>query len=562
MAGDLVQLDEITVTVRDKTLAIQGMIRPEDLDLEASIEHNNVGSWQLKLAAEHPLAPILRTPGSGIVVQGPADVLFSGPTTTPETAITVDDPGGTVTITGVTDTVILADALAYADPTLDISVEGQTKANDWRTGKSETLMHQYVNANIGPAAIASRRKTSLIMGTDLQRGTTVTKGPRFQPLGELLAELTIQPALQLGFRVVQRGTNLVFETYQITDKRGLIRLDARNRTLAGQRVALSPPGLTTAIVAGQGVGSQRQLFEITTAASTAARAEWGRRIERFIDRRDTNDPAALQAAGIEVLNAEGFTALAVQAIPAEDSFMTFGTDWSLGDKITVVVENQELSADVTGFVLRANSDGFKVGVVIGDPQGFSTTAALNQRVTNTEQRISAIERQVEIAAPEPWTKRATIWQTTSNTATIPHNVWTKIRFVADRGQSRYLDPAFPDIGHEWETTGGNGWFYLPTPGRYQINLNVTFAPSTAGVRYARAVSMLRGNITHTGIPATNGWGGVYLSVLHVVSAADAEAGEAIRFELVQTSGAALGFPDASDQYQNMSIQYLGRGLDT
>lgn len=555
------QLTDLTVTVRDKALAIQGMIRPEDLDLEASIEHNNVGSWQLKLAAEHPLAPILRTPGSGVVVQGRADVMFSGPTTTPETAITVDDPGGTVTITGVTDTVILADALAYADPTRDISVEGQIQANDWRTGKSETLMHQYVNANIGPASLASRRKTSLIMGTDLQRGATVTKGPRFQPIGELLTELAIQPALQLGFRVVQRGSNLVFETYQITDKRSLIRLDARNRTLAGQRVAVSPPGLTTAIVAGQGVGSKRQLLEVTTPASTAARVEWGRRIERFIDRRDTADLAALQTAGTEILNDEGFTALAVQAIPAEDAFMTFGTDWYLGDKITVVVEDQELAADVTGFVLRANSDGFKVGVVIGDPRGFSTTAALNQRVTNTEQRISAIERKVEIAAPDPWTKRATIQQTASNTATIPHNTWTKIRFIADRGQSKYLDPAFPDIGHEWETTGGNGWFYLPTPGRYQINLNATFAANATGVRYGKAISLLRGNISHGGFPAATGWTGVYISVLHVATAADIEAGEAIRFELFQNSGAALGFTDATDQYQNMSIQYLGRGLD-
>lgn len=385
------ELEDITVLVRDKSLAIQGMIPPQDLDLQASIDHNGVGSWTLNLSAVHPMAPVLRTPGSGLIVVGPdGENLFSGPTNQPELTISADAPSGTVVYQGVTDNVILGDSLAFPSPTLPIS--GQTDANDTRTGPSETLMHAYVNANIGPLATAARRNTNLVMGADEARGTVVTKAPRFQVLGELLAELAIEADYPLGFRVVQRGGDLAFETYQIRDRSAEIRLDALNNTLSGQRVALSPPTITVAIVAGQGVGVDRQIREYHTAVADAAGAEWGRRIERFIDQRQTSDETELEAAGMEPLQKEGLTTLTVQATPAEDSSMNFLTDWYLGDRVTVVVEGQELTADVTGFVFKVDADGFRLGAVIGDPTGFSADAATNNRIASTEKRISSLER--------------------------------------------------------------------------------------------------------------------------------------------------------------------------
>ncbi|TCC19966.1 siphovirus ReqiPepy6 Gp37-like family protein [Kribbella sindirgiensis] len=385
------QLSDISVLVRDKSLAIQGMIPDQDLDLQASIDHNGVGSWKLNLSAVHPMAPVLRTPGSGLIVVGPdGENLFSGPTDKPELSISADDPSGTVTFQGVTDNVILGESLAFPSPALPTS--GQTEANDTRTGPSETLMHAYVNANIGPTATTGRRNTNLVMGANAGRGTVVTKAPRFQVLGELLAELAIEANYPLGFRVVQRGGSLAFETYQIRDRSAEIRLDALNNTLASQKVSQSPPAITVAIVAGQGVGKDRQIREYHTAEADAAGALWGRRIERFIDQRQTSVEAELEAAGMEPLQKEGVTTLAVQATPAEDSSMNFLTDWYLGDRVTVVVEGQELVADVTGFVFKVDKDGFRLGAVIGDPAGFSAEAAVSNRVANTEKRVSSLER--------------------------------------------------------------------------------------------------------------------------------------------------------------------------
>jgi hypothetical protein len=384
-----VRLEDITVEVRDKTLVRRGIIRPEELDLELTDNFNNLGSWSLNLASEHPLCDILRTPGAGIIVTGPDDVLLSGPMVKSEFASTPTDPDGTVAFEGVSDTVCLADSLSFPQPS-NPDGASQTEAHDVRSGRAETVMHAYVNANIGPSAPAARRKTGLIMGADGARGPIINQSARFPVLGNLLTEIALLG--QLGFRVVQRGANLVFETYAITDRTAFVRLDVRNGTLSGQKVGISPPGVTRAIVAGQGDLTDRQFLQVDNAESIAAETDWGRRIEQFIDQRNTDDWTELQQAGDEALGDAGFTAINVQVVPMEDSQARFGKEWGLGDALVVIVDDQELKSTVTGYVIKAGSDGFKLGALLGDPTGFDASAALNKRVANTETRLSNLER--------------------------------------------------------------------------------------------------------------------------------------------------------------------------
>ncbi|MFH8414352.1 siphovirus ReqiPepy6 Gp37-like family protein [Streptomyces collinus] len=382
------RLQDLTVEVRDKTLARRGLIRPEELQLEATDTFNNVGSWKLTLVAEHPLCDTLRTPGAGIIITGPDDVLMSGPMVTTEFASTPTDPAGTVTFEGVSDTICLADALAFPQPS-NPDGASQAQSHDVRSGPVETVMHAYVNANIGPGAPAVRRKAGLIMGANGARGPVINQSARFPVLGSLLSEIALLG--KLGFRVVQRGTNLVFETFPITNRTTFVRLDVRNGTLAGQKVAVSPPGVTRAIVAGQGELAERQFLQVDTAESIAAEGDWGRRIEQFVDQRNTNDWAELKQAGDEALQESGFTAVNVQVVPMEDSPARFGKEWGLGDDLVVIVGNQELRSTATGFVLKVDRDGFRLGAVLGDATGFDPDAALNKRVTNTEKRLSNLE---------------------------------------------------------------------------------------------------------------------------------------------------------------------------
>jgi hypothetical protein len=230
----------------------------------------------------------------------------------------------------------------------------------------------------------------LMMGVNLGRGPVATKSARFKVLGNLLAELAV--VADLGFRIVQRGHVLVFETFAVHDRTTTIRLDIFNNTLAGHRVTVTPPGATQVLVAGQQEGVDRQFVHLTTPEATAAEQQWGRRIERFVDQRNTDKVDELTQAGMEVLKDEGHTTLGVQAVPMEDSAMRFGHDWNVGDRVAVVVAGQELTAIVTGYTLKANASGFRLGAVIGDPTGLSLGGVTTRRANNVETRVAALER--------------------------------------------------------------------------------------------------------------------------------------------------------------------------
>lgn len=385
----IVRLADITVEVRDKSLTRIGLVRPEELIFEMQDTFNNVGSWKLTLGSEHPLTPVLRTPGAGVIVTGPSYTLMSGPMTKFESASTPEDPGGSVVFEGVSDNVILSDMLAFPDPT---NPDGATQAlaHDVRQGPAESVMHGFVRANVGPAAPSPRRRQRLTMGADYARGPQVVKSARFAVLGNLLTEIALLG--NLGFRVIQRGDVLVFETYEVQDRSDFIRLDVLNGTLSGQRATVSAPGVTRAIVAGQGELTKRQLLQVDSPASVEAEADWGRRIEQWIDQRNTDDWTELRQAGDEAIADAGFTAVDIQLVPMEDSTMAFGTDWGLGDRVAVVVDGQELKSNVTGLVMKVGNNGFQVGAALGDATGFNLDVALNKRLSKAEKRVSLLER--------------------------------------------------------------------------------------------------------------------------------------------------------------------------
>ncbi|WP_432482599.1 siphovirus ReqiPepy6 Gp37-like family protein [Kineococcus esterisolvens] len=391
------RLDDLTIEVRDKQLRRRGLILPHELDFQVTGEFNNVTSWTMKLPVEHPLADDLRSPGAGIIVTTPQDVLFSGPVIKPEWASTVTDPGGTVTYEGVDDTVLLADALALPDPT-NPDLAKQTLAHDIREGTVEDIMHGFVRANIGPGAPAARREGNffqyVVNGPSLGRGPVTKKSARFPVLGDLLAELAITASL--GFRIVQRGAQLVFETFETRDLSRRIRLDVYNNTLSAQKVAQSGPGVTRVLVAGQGELTDRAFLYAYNDASVAGEAEWGRRVERFVDQRQTDDPDEYKQAAEEALAEDGFSAVTAQAVPMEDSAMEYGRDWAMGDIVTVVVEGRELQALVSGYAIKADREGFRLGAVLGDTSAFDDQTALQKRVGRVENRVSALERNTEL----------------------------------------------------------------------------------------------------------------------------------------------------------------------
>src|SRR5690606_41502927 len=100
-----------------------------------------------------------------------------------------------------------------------------------------------------------------------------------------------------------------------------------------------------------------------------------RRIEKFIDQRNTDKWDELQQAGDEAMEESGFTAINVQVVPMEDSSMRFGQEWYVGDKVSVVVADEAVVSNAAGLMLKAGSDGVQFGGRLRGPTGQAGGAA-------------------------------------------------------------------------------------------------------------------------------------------------------------------------------------------
>lgn len=394
------QPKDVTVEVRDRTLTRVGTITSKFLRLTATVRHNNVGEWVVTLPAAHPMVPHLSTPGSGLIVSLHGETAFSGPTSTPAREADRENPDGTYTFTGVTDDILLADARAFPSPLVSADPGAQTQANDKRTAGAESLMRQYVAYNIASThALAGRlagfRNYVTLESVNQNRGINVTKAPRFDNLLELCNE--IATLANLGFQMVQRGDFIVFEVLDVLDVSGTVRFDLLNGTLSSEKVEVTGPSITRAIVAGQGEGAARTIITRTSTEATAAESEWGRVIEDFIDQRNTNVITELQQAGDERLLEDGFTATSVKVLPTDSVTMRYALDWACGYRVAVVVNGQETKTTVTAAAFIVDDTACIVGAAIGDVTGFDADAALTKRVDDVTKRTEALERTVEVS---------------------------------------------------------------------------------------------------------------------------------------------------------------------
>lgn len=389
-AGDLL------VEYRDKNLNRRGAIPIEDLSLRLQPVLNGVGSWSLKLPTEHRAVPYLRAPGSGIIITNikTGQTVMSGLTSKPSKNSTSQDISGLTTIAGLSDDALLWHALCYPDPT-NSDVATQDESHDIFSGDAESAMRHYVAANVGSAAPLVRRQDSFrefitLQAVNKHLGGAVIKSARFDKLGDMLAEIASTSGLR--FRLVQVGSALELQIEEIADKRKFIRLDVANGTLQEQSVLFAPPTVTRVVVAGQGNGVDRQFLMRTSAESLEAEDEWGLIIEDFKDQRNTSDVAELQQSGDEILADGGFTTVAVKASPSDDQTMVFQIDFNLGDRITIVVDDQEADSYVTEAAIVADESGVITAVAIGDVQDFDKDSALRKTVLDTERRVSNLER--------------------------------------------------------------------------------------------------------------------------------------------------------------------------
>jgi hypothetical protein len=383
------RVSDLIVEVRDSSLARVGQLLPKDLEgFTAVLRFNAPGTWTLTLPADHVLVDALRSPGAGLLVNGP-DFSFSGPTREAKRSQSTEDPAGTWTISGVTDDSIFGERLAYPTPTT-ADVTAQTSDYDVRSGTASTLLYEFVDANLGPSAPVGRKVDGLLLADDDNLGSEITASARFENLGKLLTRLAAIDGL--GFALTQDGNNLVFSVFEPTDRSAYVRFDIDNKLLTKSEYTYTAPTATRAIVAGQGAGVDRTFVEVVTDDSTTAETVWSRRIEVFKDSRSTADSAELAQVGTEELVDKGKTLEAVSVSPSDDVTMAFGTDWFLGDKVSVVVGEESIVQIVTEVGFKISEDGVRVGATVGLPSVADAESTVVETQENQEARISNLER--------------------------------------------------------------------------------------------------------------------------------------------------------------------------
>lgn len=415
---------ELVVEVRDVNLARVAQLTEADLaGLIVATRQNDVGSWQLTLPdtvldeasgdwIAHAAAQHLRKEGAGIVVTAPGpgatyETLISGPMTSATYVADESDLTGKWTFTGVSDLVLLADAVAFPQPT-NADPGTQTVSHDKRTASAEDLIRQYVAYNIaGTHAPAGRvvglRSRLTLRGVSQGRGPTLTKSARFDNLLELCQGIAFQGGL--NFDILQVGTALELAISTPTDRTKTVRMDMANQLLKSVTYGYGAPTTTMAVVAGKGEGTDRHILSRTSADATSSETRWGRRVERFIDQRQTDDDAELIQKGDEEVLAGAASATGLQAAPTDSDAMLYLRDWRTGDRISVVVEGQEVAAKVTEAAISVDGSAVVFVATLGDPGAFDVDAASDRRASATTSRVSALERSAEVPAvlPPDWT---------------------------------------------------------------------------------------------------------------------------------------------------------------
>ena len=388
-------VEDLLVEVRDSSLNRVGQITADYLVGATFVPRfNQIGSWTIKLPIGHPLASAITAPGAGIIVTYLGTVLLSGPMTWSQTVQTADNPDGDIEVTGLDDSVLLRDRLAYPTPTT-ATVTSQTSAYDVRTGAAEDVIKGYVTANMGADAPAVRKIASLTVEPSYARGSSVKGSARFDVLYELLtalADASASGGMAIGFEVQQVSNGLVFSVYVPIDRSKTVRLDIANNQLSETIYSLSQPKFTRAIVGGQGDLTARTFLERTSSTSLSAETAWGRRIEQFVDSRDSSDSVALQTAGDSLLATDGKPQISASVRPTDDQSMLFGLDWFLGDTVTVVVGTYELSAVATEMAISVESDGVRLYGTVGEPKLQTYEQQILTRQANLATRMNNLER--------------------------------------------------------------------------------------------------------------------------------------------------------------------------
>lgn len=216
-----------------------------------------------------------------------------------------------------------------------IALNGVSSGNgyDEQNSNAESLFRHYVDVN-AITTDPNRVIPNLILGTDLTRGTQVQYRARFQPITQVLEELSLVSGLGYDVTVDLTNKQFVFEvlegkditTSQAVNSPVIFSPEFDNVKMLGFRES-TMDSKTLAIVAGQGEAELREIVEIGTGTGL------GRR-EIFVDARNSDSTDQLTQKGNETLS-ELKDEITIEFDHLPGGPFSYMEDFDLGDIVTI-----------------------------------------------------------------------------------------------------------------------------------------------------------------------------------------------------------------------------------
>lgn len=385
--------DQLRVYVRDDTLARIGQI-DDYTSLTVIPRHNAVGSFALEISADSSKADMLVEGNGLIITTAGGDTVMSGPIRTPDWSRSAGDGGeGKLTVGGVDDTELLARYTCWPKP--GSAIGSQTDAvYKISATKAETAMRTLVNVNAGPGALASRQHPLLTLTADGANGPMITREVnQFDGLLTVLAD--IANSAGLGFRVIQVGSALQYQTYVPVDRSGTARFSFGLGNLLDANYSTTPPTCTRAIVVAGGQSSPRvcAVYDRTDPLFPDLV------IESFVDQTGVDTASVDLTAQMDQAAEEALTSGAGQGSlsisPIDLPALRYGEHYQVGDTVAAQLRGgtwySEVAREVTLTSTAAEGTQVKATVANSDSSDTSTVARLYAYIARLKKDVAKLK---------------------------------------------------------------------------------------------------------------------------------------------------------------------------
>lgn len=390
--------DLIWVEILDHNLVSQGPV--QFVNISAQLYYNAVGSYTITVPYTDALWNIMMAGDFMVNVNWRGLFTFGGKCETPGYQDSIPGAPGSstgagpfITLTGADYLGLIANRICYPSPAATWAAQSSAATDPVSAQPLETAIKHYVNNNIGPSAIVSRRHSLLDIAASSGRGSTVSYTVKFGTgvdlnLMDVIRALIAQAGSgnAMGVQITRNPTThrLKFDVYIPRDLTGKAWFSEQLGNLTAIQFSLVDPTCTDALVQGSGTN-----FIQKTAAS---RTQWNA-VETFTDSTSETDTNNLNATAQNAL-LQGATGPTMSVTAADIPFLTFGRDYGLGDIVSVEVRPGVVYSDVvTGVTLTADpAQSPEITVVPTVGQNANATATDQGIIGQLTARILALEK--------------------------------------------------------------------------------------------------------------------------------------------------------------------------